>query len=32
VPITVYGASAAVSLLALAGAFRFRRLVISAGR
>jgi MFS family permease len=31
VPITVYGASAALSLLALAAAFRFRRLVIAAG-
>ena len=32
VPITVYGVSAALSLLALAAAFRFRRLVIAAGR
>ena len=32
VPITVYGVSAALSLLALAAAFRFRRLVVAAGR
>jgi MFS family permease len=32
VPITVFGASAAVSVLALACALRFRRLVIAAGR
>jgi MFS family permease len=32
VPVTVYGASAAVSLLVLAAAFRFRRMVIAAGR
>src|SRR5579885_697902 len=32
VPIIVFGASAAASLLALAGAVRFRRLVVAAGR
>jgi hypothetical protein len=32
VPITVFGTSAAVSLLVLAAAVRFRRLVIAAGR
>jgi MFS family permease len=32
VPITVYGASAAVSLLVLGAAVRFRRMVIAAGR
>jgi MFS family permease len=32
VPVTVYGASAAVSLLVLGAAVRFRRMVIAAGR
>jgi MFS family permease len=32
VPVTVYGTSAAVSLLVLGAAFRFRRMVIAAGR
>jgi hypothetical protein len=32
VPITVFGVSAAVALLTLGAAFRFRRLVIAAGR
>jgi MFS family permease len=32
VPVTVYGVSAAVSLLALAAAVRFRRMVVAAGR
>ena len=32
VPVTVFGVSAALSLLALAAAVRFRRLVIAAGR
>jgi len=32
VPVTVFGASAGVSLLVLVAAFRFRRMVIAAGR